>query len=90
LNWETGERVDNAVWITVFLVLVVAFNMLPVRVRFSTYPNSYRRCCSTDSRLAQIFGELEYILGCFKLVFIVMLIVVSYSWPMLMHRVTLC
>jgi amino acid transporter len=32
LNWETGERVDNAVWISVFLVLVVAFNMLPVRV----------------------------------------------------------
>jgi amino acid transporter len=53
LNWEIGERVDNAVWITVFLVLVVAFNMFPVR----------------------IFGELEYILGCFKLVFIIMLIV---------------
>lgn len=35
LNWEIGERVDNAVWITVFLVLVVTFNMFPVRVWFS-------------------------------------------------------
>jgi amino acid transporter len=33
LNWEVGERVDNAVWISVFLVLVVTFNMFPVRVR---------------------------------------------------------
>jgi amino acid transporter len=35
LNWEVGERVDNAVWISVFLVLVVTFNMFPVRVRLS-------------------------------------------------------
>jgi amino acid transporter len=32
LNWKVGQQVDNAVWITVFLVLVVAFNMFPVRV----------------------------------------------------------
>lgn len=33
LSWEVGERVDNAVWISVFLVLVITFNMFPVRVR---------------------------------------------------------
>ena len=33
LNWEVGEKVDNAVWITVFLVLVILINMFPVRVR---------------------------------------------------------
>jgi Amino acid transporters len=33
LIWQTGVDVDNAVWITVFLVLVIIFNMFPVRVR---------------------------------------------------------
>ncbi|KXX74668.1 Arginine permease [Madurella mycetomatis] len=56
LSWEVGERVDNAVWITVFLVVVVLLNMLPVRV----------------------FGELEYIFGCFKLMFITMLIMLMF------------
>lgn len=32
LNWKVGEDVDSAVWIGLFLVLVVTFNMLPVRV----------------------------------------------------------
>jgi hypothetical protein len=36
LGWETGESVDNAVWITVFLIIVVLVNMLPVRVRTPT------------------------------------------------------
>lgn len=36
LNWEIGERVDNAVWISVFLILVVIFNMFPVRVCIPT------------------------------------------------------
>ncbi|KAL2139909.1 hypothetical protein VTI28DRAFT_4486 [Corynascus sepedonium] len=56
LNWEVGQRVDNAVWISVFLVLVITFNMFPVRV----------------------FGELEYIFGCFKLIFIVFLILLMF------------
>lgn len=64
LSWETGERVDNAVWITVFLVLVVTFNMLPVRV----------------------FGELEYIFGCFKLMFITMLIVLMFFLSIVQPR----
>ena len=33
LNWAVGESVDNAVWICVFLVIVTAINLLPVRVR---------------------------------------------------------
>jgi amino acid transporter len=31
LVWALGQTVDNAVWITVFLVLIVIINMLPVR-----------------------------------------------------------
>ncbi|KAL2127208.1 hypothetical protein VTI74DRAFT_11104 [Chaetomium olivicolor] len=64
LNWEVGERVDNAVWITVFLVLVIIFNMLPVRV----------------------FGELEYIFGSFKLIFITMLIVMMFFLSVIQPR----
>jgi amino acid transporter len=64
LNWETGERVDNAVWISVFLILVVTFNMLPVRV----------------------FGELEYIFGCFKLMFISMLILLMFFLSIVQPR----
>lgn len=36
LLWETGERVDHAVWFTVFIVMVTVFNLL--RVRVSTQP----------------------------------------------------
>ncbi|KAK0105446.1 hypothetical protein ONS96_004833 [Cadophora gregata f. sp. sojae] len=52
LNWSTGNNVDNAVWISLFLVIVIVINMFPVRV----------------------FGELEYVFGCIKITFIVMLI----------------
>jgi amino acid permease len=33
LNWKIGEDVDNAVWISVFLILAVTINMFPVKVR---------------------------------------------------------
>jgi yeast amino acid transporter len=56
LVWQVGTEVDNAVWISVFLILVILFNMVPVRV----------------------FGELEYIFGCFKLMFITMLITLMF------------
>ncbi|KAL2268174.1 hypothetical protein VTJ83DRAFT_3020 [Remersonia thermophila] len=32
LKWDVGLQTDDAIWITVFLVLVVIFNMFPVRV----------------------------------------------------------
>lgn len=32
LNWAIGHNVDNAVWIALFLVLVVTINMFPVKV----------------------------------------------------------
>ena len=32
LNWVTGENVDPAVWITLFLALVIIINMFPVKV----------------------------------------------------------
>ncbi|KAH8673457.1 proline-specific permease [Xylariales sp. PMI_506] len=53
LGWTVGESVDNAVWISAFLVLVVIINLFPVR----------------------FYGQLEYVFGTFKLIFIVMLIV---------------
>ncbi|KAK0669781.1 hypothetical protein QBC41DRAFT_249353 [Cercophora samala] len=64
LNWEVGQNVDNAVWISVFLILVILFNMFPVRV----------------------FGELEYIFGCFKLVFIILLILMMFFLSILQPR----
>jgi yeast amino acid transporter len=33
LRWPVGESVDNAIWITAFLVVVIFINVLPVRVR---------------------------------------------------------
>lgn len=32
LSWAVGENVDPVVWISLFLVLVVIINMLPVKV----------------------------------------------------------
>ncbi len=32
LNWAVGNNVDNAVWISLFLVIVVTINVLPVKV----------------------------------------------------------
>ena len=33
LNWAIGENIDPAVWITLFLALVIIINMFPVKVR---------------------------------------------------------
>ncbi|KAH8812741.1 proline-specific permease [Xylogone sp. PMI_703] len=52
LNWKVGENTDSAVWIALFLIIVITINMFPVK----------------------FFGELEYIFGCFKLIFIIMVI----------------
>jgi amino acid permease len=44
INWVVGGEVDAAVWIALFLVIVVAINMLPVKVmstRSSPERNSY-------------------------------------------------
>ncbi len=35
LNWVVGENVDNAVWISLFLILTIIINMFPVRVSTS-------------------------------------------------------
>jgi amino acid transporter len=35
LNWKVGESTDPVVWISLFLVLCVIINMLPVKVRDS-------------------------------------------------------
>jgi len=32
LNWAIGQKIDNAVWIAIFLILVVTINMFPVKV----------------------------------------------------------
>lgn len=33
LSWVVGDEVDNAVWITVFLILVIIVNLFPVKAR---------------------------------------------------------
>ena len=37
LRWEVGESVDNAVWIIVFLALVLIINLFPVKVCFPSH-----------------------------------------------------
>lgn len=32
VTWEVGEKVDTAVWITVFIVLIALINLFPVKV----------------------------------------------------------
>lgn len=32
LSWKVGEEVDPAVWLSLFLVIVVCVNMFPVKV----------------------------------------------------------
>jgi amino acid transporter len=34
LDWNAGDYVDSAVWITIFLVFAISVNMFPVRVMF--------------------------------------------------------
>jgi hypothetical protein len=77
LEWPVGESVDNAVWITVFLVVVVIINLFPVRVLYPVTPQHAigpSKGEGADSQ-RQFYGELEYFFGCFKLTFICMLIV---------------
>lgn len=40
LNWEVGNNVDNAVWISLFLVIVVTINLLPVKVSLRNSPET--------------------------------------------------
>ncbi|KIM93692.1 hypothetical protein OIDMADRAFT_173067 [Oidiodendron maius Zn] len=53
LAWTVGDSVDPAFWMTLFLILIIIANMLPVKY----------------------FGELDYIFGCIKIVFIITLII---------------
>lgn len=39
LAWESGLKIDSAVWVSAFLVVAVALNLMPVRV--SCLPHSY-------------------------------------------------
>ena len=32
LDWNIGEYVDSAVWISIFLLIAISINMLPVKV----------------------------------------------------------
>ncbi|PGH11512.1 hypothetical protein AJ80_07078 [Polytolypa hystricis UAMH7299] len=64
LNWSTGESVNAAVWISVFLVAVTIINTLPVKY----------------------YGELEYVFGCVKLIFIVLLIVMMLILDVMQPR----
>jgi yeast amino acid transporter len=44
LKWAIGESVDNAVWISVFLILVTIINMCPVRVCPLSKVKIYETC----------------------------------------------
>ena len=74
LDWSVGEYVDSAIWISVCLVLVISINMLPVRVIFDLC--LIRVLAAYNS--PQVYGELEYLIGCFKLTFITMLILLMF------------
>lgn len=52
LEWPFGQQTNPAVWVFLFLIVILLLNLLPV----------------------QIFGEIEYVFGCCKLIFIVGLI----------------
>jgi amino acid permease len=52
LGWQVGQDASPAIWVCLFLALILLINCLPVRE----------------------YGRLEYIFGCFKLIFIVGLI----------------
>ena len=38
LNWNMGEYLNSAIWISIFLFLVISINMFPVKVLFNTCP----------------------------------------------------
>ncbi|KIN04574.1 hypothetical protein OIDMADRAFT_101530 [Oidiodendron maius Zn] len=64
LDWNGGNYVDSAVWISIFLFLAICVNMLP----------------------AKVYGQLEYFIGCFKLVFMVMLIMLLFILDVMKPR----
>ena len=37
LSWPIGQNIDPAVWITLFLTLVITINMFPVKVCFQLF-----------------------------------------------------
>lgn len=49
LGWKVGQETSPAVWVSLFLMLILAINCLPVI----------------------LYGRLEYIFGCIKMMFIV-------------------
>jgi yeast amino acid transporter len=75
LNWVVGESVDNAVWISLFLVLTISINMFPVKVCIPACLNDDNSSISRELTNLQVFGELEYVFGSIKLMFITMIIV---------------
>jgi amino acid transporter len=86
LAWAIGLKVDAAVWIGLFLVLVTLVNLFPVKVRATLHSCAAppRAPCfrsdgwihhSLTNSAWQYFGELEYAFGSLKLAFISMLIV---------------
>ena len=37
LDWNVGEYVNSAVWVSICLVVIICINMLPVKVIFGSY-----------------------------------------------------
>ena len=57
MNWAVGESVDRAVWISLFLVLVISINMFPVKV--CTLEHLKRDKSSISGELIYVFRFLE-------------------------------
>lgn len=83
LIWKVGVDTDPAVWVSLGIVLVISFNMLPVRVSPTL---SLPPCHILANNSTQIYGELEYIFGCIKLTFICMLIVLMLIFSVMTRK----
>ena len=55
-------------------MLIISINMLPVKVIFDLYPITVLVAYNSQ----QVYGELEYLIGCFKITFITMLILLMF------------
>ncbi|KAH7311903.1 proline-specific permease [Rhexocercosporidium sp. MPI-PUGE-AT-0058] len=56
LNWTTGNNVDNAVWISLFLVIVIGINMFPFLVLAQVYLSNNAKA-RADAYYTQTIGS---------------------------------
>jgi amino acid transporter len=74
LNWDVGNSVNPLIWIALFLILATIINMAPVKVYTAFSPKQLHIILLLLTCWIKWFGEIEYVLGSLKLIFITMLI----------------